>query len=441
MNKENKTRTSFFNKIFYNNKYLLLFSIILAVIIWAAVVMEFSPESEYVITSVPVKVSSDGTDAAATGLRPFGTEDLTVDVTIAGPRYSTKKSDITPDDFDIEAVVSNVTSVGEHELTLKYSVVDKRAPYEIKSISKQTVWVYFDNYTSEKVLPIELMGIPEGDLAKEGLYCEGVILSQNSVTVSGATSQINSLGEKIYASFDSSGMSFPLSETVNFDVNLVLQDANGKRLNYITIVDSADITGSIPVLEIKNTKTFVSFKNMPKSSGNSMPSNISYSITPEYVDVAAASDVLSSMSSFDIGVIDFKKIYPGTNTFIFKSDEITSAKIADESVSEFRVVVTVTDVTTARMSIPSNRASIKNVPDGYRATLVDSAYCIENVTFAGPSSTLENLISSDISVTVNMETLSQLNEGLNDVSATIVVNQNGVWACGEYTVKVNVEKS
>lgn len=437
---KNKNKTKFFNKVFYNNKYLLLFSVILAVIIWAAVVMEFSPESEYIINNVPVKVSSEGTDAAATGLRPFGTEDLTVDVTIVGPRYSTKISDISTEDFNVEAVVSNVTSVGEHELSLKYSIADKKAPYTIKSISKQTVWVYFDNYTSEKVLPIELMGIPEDNLAQEGLYCEGVILSQNNVTVSGATSQINSLGDKIYANFNSSGISFPLKQTVNFDVNLILQDANGKRLNYITVVDGKEITGSIPVLSVKNTPTSVSFKNVPKTSGNNMPSFISYSINPTEVNVAAAKDVLSSMSSIDVGVIDFRKIAPGSNVFVFNSEDITSAKIADESITEFTVTVNALNVTNIKMSIPSNRAEIKNIPDGYRASLEDESYCIEDAIFAGPSLSLEQLSASDVTVNVNMDNLTDLKAGKNEVPVTISINQNGVWSYGEYTVSVNVEK-
>lgn len=436
----NKSGTKFYNKIFYNNRYLLLFSIVLAVIIWASVVMEFSPESEFLISGVPVTVSSEGTDAAATGLKPFGTEDLTVDVTIAGPRYSTKISDISPEDFKVEAVVSNVTSVGEHELTLKYSVADKKAQYSIKSISKQSVWVYFDNYTKEKVLPIELMGIPQENLAQDGLYCEGVILSQNSVTVSGATSQINSLGDVIYASFDNSGINFPLNKTVNFDVNLILQDANGKRLNYITILDGTDITCSIPVMEIKEAPTSVSFKNVPKTSGNNMPSNISYIISPDAVQVAAASDVLSSMNTLDVGIIDFRDISPGSNTFTFKSTDITSAKIADDSVTEFKVEVYASNVTTANMSIPMDRATLKNIPDGYRASLTDESYCISNAAFVGPSATLEKLSPSDITVTVNVDSASQIKEGKIEAPATIVINQNGVWSYGEYTVSVNLEK-
>ena len=77
-----KKKLGFINKIFYNNKYLFVFSIILAIIIWISVVMEFSPETTYVISDVPVKVSTSVTSAGIAGLKPFGTEDIKVDVAV-----------------------------------------------------------------------------------------------------------------------------------------------------------------------------------------------------------------------------------------------------------------------------------------------------------------------------------------------------------------------
>ncbi|MBQ6625171.1 MAG: hypothetical protein IIX39_05075, partial [Clostridia bacterium] len=227
-----KKKLGFINKIFYNNKYLFVFSIILAIIIWVSVVMEFSPETTYVISDVPVKVSTSETSAGIAGLQPFGTEDLKVDVTISGPRYSIRTTDVSPDNFKVEAIISNVTSVGYHTLQLKASIVDKSATYTIKGVSKDSINVYFDNYTREKVLPLELKGVPQTNLAVEGTYCEGAVLSQNTITVSGATYQINELGDKIYATFDSSKLSFPLKETANFDVDILLQDENGNIFTY-----------------------------------------------------------------------------------------------------------------------------------------------------------------------------------------------------------------
>lgn len=432
-----KKKLGFINKIFYNNKYLFVFSIILAIIIWVSVVMEFSPETTYVISDVPVKVSTSETSAGIAGLKPFGTEDLKVDVTISGPRYSIRTTDVSSDNFKVEAIISNVTSVGYHTLQLKASIVDKSATYTIKSVSKDSINVYFDNYTREKVLPLELKGVPQTNLAVEGTYCEGAVLSQNTITVSGATYQINELGDKIYATFDSSKLSFPLKETANFDVDILLQDENGNKLQFVNIVDNVKITGTIPVLEIKNLDTSVSFKNVPKTSGISMPSNISYTISPSSVDAAAAKDVLGSMNMLDVGVIDFREVAAGTNIFTFKVEDITSAKVV-EDIEEFTVTVNASNVSSAVMSIPIKNAEITNVPSGYKASLVEKVYSIENVTFVGPLSTIENLDADDIKVTVDLNGISEVSEGNHNVNAIISINQNGVWAYGKYNVSVKL---
>ena len=432
-----KKKLGFINKIFYNNKYLFVFSIILAIIIWVSVVMEFSPETTNVISDVPVKVSTSETSAGIAGLKPFGTEDLKVDVTISGPRYSIRTTDVSPDNFKVEAIISNVTSVGYHTLQLKASIVDKSATYTIKGVSKDSINVYFDNYTREKVLPLELKGVPQTNLAVEGTYCEGAVLSQNTITVSGATYQINELGDKIYATFDSSKLSFPLKETANFDVDILLQDENGNKLQFVNIVDNVKITGTIPVLEIKNLDTSVSFKNVPKTSGISMPSNISYTISPSSVDAAAAKDVLGSMNMLDVGVIDFREVAAGTNIFTLKVEDITSAKVV-EDIEEFTVTVNASNVSSAVMSIPIKNAEITNVPSGYKASLVEKVYSIENVTFVGPLSTIENLDADDIKVTVDLNGISEVSEGNHNVNAIISINQNGVWAYGKYNVSVKL---
>ncbi|MBQ6624627.1 MAG: hypothetical protein IIX39_02280, partial [Clostridia bacterium] len=197
------------------------------------------------------------------------------------------------------------------------------------------------------------------------------------------------------------------------------------------------ITGTIPVLEIKNLDTSVSFKNVPKTSGISMPSNISYTISPSSVDVAAAKDVLGSMNMLDVGVIDFREVAAGTNIFTFKVEDITSAKVV-EDIEEFTVTVNASNVSSAVMSIPIKNAEITNVPSGYKASLVEKVYSIENVTFVGPLSTIENLDADDIKVTVDLNGISEVSEGNHNVNAIISINQNGVWAYGKYNVSVKL---
>ena len=436
-----KFRLSNLNKIFYNNRYLMVFSIVVAVIVWIAVVMEYSPETEYTISDVPVKVNVEDTSAELAGLHPFEADDYTVDLVIVGPRYSIRASDISKDDFNVSAVITDVTTVGEHVLDLKAVPVNKSANYSIESMSRNTVTVYFDNYTSEKVIPVELTGVPQDNLAVEGKYCDGAVLSQNTITVSGATSQINRLGEKVYATMGDENLSFPLEKTATFDAELLLKDSLGNDLRYINIDDGKKIVGTIPVLEMKTFKTNVSFKNTPVANAeNALPSNISYTITPSEVSVAAAEDVLNSMSVFDIGSIDFKDIPYNGGTFTFKTSDITSAKVVDKSIEEFTVTVKVENTSSTTVDIPSSNVKINNTPDGYTARVVASSYCIEDAVICGVTDSIEDFDVTKVNVDVDLGSVENLAEGRREVNAVLSVNQNGFWVYGKYSVLIELSK-
>ena len=61
--------------LFYNNRFLLVFSVVAAIVIWIVVAVEFSPETKVTIKNVPIKVLSTG--AKGSTLEPFGAENLT----------------------------------------------------------------------------------------------------------------------------------------------------------------------------------------------------------------------------------------------------------------------------------------------------------------------------------------------------------------------------
>ena len=57
-------------KLFYNNKFVFVFSVLAAFAIWAAVVLNLSPEDERVIENIKV-VIQDNVDESS-GLQIFG---------------------------------------------------------------------------------------------------------------------------------------------------------------------------------------------------------------------------------------------------------------------------------------------------------------------------------------------------------------------------------
>ena len=112
MSKSNRKVTD----IFFNNRALLIFSVVAAVIIWVIVAVEFSPETQITIRNVPVRVASTSlTDSMQ--LEPFGAENLTVDITVVGKRYIVEDDSLVKD-IDAFANTGSVSKAGTHRLNV-----------------------------------------------------------------------------------------------------------------------------------------------------------------------------------------------------------------------------------------------------------------------------------------------------------------------------------
>ena len=81
-NKKDKKTNFSLRKLIYNDKYLIIFSILAAVVVWIAASMNLSPETTKTIT-VPVNVDFSDSAAEHLGLKCYGDETFDVDVTIS----------------------------------------------------------------------------------------------------------------------------------------------------------------------------------------------------------------------------------------------------------------------------------------------------------------------------------------------------------------------
>ena len=100
-NKDKKANVKGLRSLLYNNKFVLLLSVILAFGIWIWVSIEKSPEVEVTISSVPVKIDMDNSVPAQLNLQIFGDNNYTVDVTVKGKKFIV--SALTADDFSVVA--------------------------------------------------------------------------------------------------------------------------------------------------------------------------------------------------------------------------------------------------------------------------------------------------------------------------------------------------
>ena len=135
-----------FQNLIYDNRIVLAFSLVTALIIWLVVAIQFSPEDDRVVEGVPVKIEVSN-NVMNLGLEMFGKTDYKVDVKVHGKRYEVAESVLSADDIVVTAKTNYVDSAGSHVLKLEVNAKDPQSmDYDIISVSRSSITVYFDYY-------------------------------------------------------------------------------------------------------------------------------------------------------------------------------------------------------------------------------------------------------------------------------------------------------
>ncbi len=434
-NQAKKRKQNFFHNLFYNNRYLAVFSFVCAVVVWIVVVMAFSPETTYKIEDVPVVINTENTTAEKLDLQPFTEKEYTVDVTVEGKRYSITQRDLSKEDISVNANLNYVDSVGAHSLQLIATKTDPNADYEIVSLSSEQIEVYFDAYKEVQV-DLKTEEIPE-NIVPAGYYVEGPVLSSDTVTVCGAATQINKLDkENIYAklSDEDKGKTKSLNKTSYFNAEIDLVDNYGNKISYIELKEDSPVVITVPVLKKAEFATSVDFSNTPENYSDFIES---IKISPETLNIGAAEDVISSMENVTVGTIDFSKIKSGKNVFKFKKEDFsTNLKVFDD-VEEVTVTVNVFEATSKKIEIDKSRISFTNVPDNCTVSLLNNFSSIKDVVLYGDKNSIESLDSDSVYAVVDMTGYSG-KTGRDTVKAKITVRNSNCWAYGTYKIQINV---
>lgn len=435
MKTNKQVKPGFFHNLFYNNKYLAVFSFVAAFVVWIVVVMAFSPETTYKIEDVPVVINTENTTAEKLDLQPFTEQDYTVDVTVEGKRYSITQRDLSPQDITVTANLNYVDSVGAHFLQLVPTKNDQNADYEIVALSSEQIEVYFDAY-KEVQIDLKTEEIPP-EIIPEGYYSDGPVLSSTSVTVCGAATQINKLDkENIYAkvSREEKDSTKTLEKTAYFNAVIDLVDNYGNKINYIKLKDETPVVITVPLMKKAEFATNVEFSNTPENYTDFIEG---IKISPDTLNIGAAEDVIASMENVVVGTIDFSKVKTGKNVFKFKKEEIAAnLKIFDE-IEEVTVTVNIFETTSKKVDIDKSRISFTNVPDNCTVSLVNNDSTIKGVVIYGAQASVETLNSDSVYAVVDMTGYNG-KTGRDTVTAKVTVQNPNCWAYGTYQIPINV---
>lgn len=399
-----------------NNKFIAILSVVLSIVIWMWIAIDKSPIESTVIKDVPVTIDLENSVPSQLGLEIFGQKDFTVDITVSGKKFVIQTLDASK--FTVNAQTNYVDGAGEKSLLLKAST---SADCDIVSISDEYIDVYFDTlaqkeFTVEPVVNTELESLVPDELML-GTY----VLSQNTVTVSGPSSEVNSVSS-VQAVVD---IDSQLSSTVTLNPEIVFKGS--RNTDYLSMsVDEKDITLTVPVLKVVTLETTVAFKNTPAAFINSP---LDFSVSPTELKVALPVETADEVKNVSVATIDFATISAGHNTYNFTTTDISDYSVLSD-VQQVRVVVDAYGYSSSTYSIPSENISLKNAPEGF--TCKTDGKQIENVRIIGTDEELQKLTNADVYAEVDLSGI-EIVEGNNTVELTVTVKgSDSCWCYGKY---------
>lgn len=421
--------------LIYDNRFVLVLSIVAAIIIWMIVAIQASPEDDRVIKDVPVKIEMSNT-VSNLGLEMFGNTEFTVDVKVHGKRYEVAESVLTKDDITVVAKTNYVDSTGSKTLKLEVSPTDpENANYEIISMSQDTVNVYFDYYKEgEYTLSPDIIYDYNGSsYVTGGLTGDTPVLSANTVKLSGPATEMNKI-QKVAARVT---LEKPLSATATLETEILPLSEYGGKLQYITVNDGiADITMTLFVYQQAELPTTVTFKNAPMSYISSQPE---FTCEPARLKVLMDAAALASLDELAVADIDFYQLKAGENKITVDLTRLTGVKSVTSGETKLTVTVNMKDVTSKTSTVDAANISFINVPNGYKAVVTQNE--IKSVEVTGPKSSLEKITADQLFAEVDLANIDPTATHGTALARAYVKGSTNCWVYGRYKVSYRLEKA
>ena len=407
-----------FNKLFQNDKFNLVFSFFVAVLIWLAVVITVSPQTTRVIQNV--KVTIDQNVPNQFGLKVFGNTEFTVDVTVTGKKYQISNANLSAEDIQVVALTGDVVKPGYYTLNLKGDYGTDNTSYKISSLSIKTIRVYFDTEI-EKSFPIESDITVNGssDIVEDGFSCGDINLSNSTVVISGPSAQVDKV-EKVVAKLE---LASKLTENMSTEVPLVMYDESGNsEFEFLTSeTDNIDVT--IPVLKLKELPAKVEFKNAPDALSLNP---LDYTVVPSKEDVYVLVSEYDTQTEYIVGSINFKELSPLSNVFTFNNESVGDG-------SKFTVTVDMKGYSHEYIRITSDKIKSTISSDSVRSV----SDLNKSIVVVGKEEDLKNITENMITIDVDLDSVVAEKGKTKTVPVRVNVDSPNCWVYGEYTVDVS----
>ncbi len=425
-NKPNKASKFSLNSLIYNDKYLVVVSLVLAVLVWIGTSLNMGTDENKTITvNVPIELGDQVAEQMGVQYYPLqDTVELTI--TLTGAKYVVGQ--ISQDDLNIKFDTSGVSRTGSQNVPIIVTNKSTYLDYTVSSVYPSSIECYFD-VNSTKSLDVDVYY--DNDNVADGYMFGTPVLSDDRIFVSGPKTYIDRI-ESAYVQMNF-GDADNLTEPVNQKCSILFKGTSIDT-NYIGIYSKADeteklsdISVTLPVLKLQALPVTTSFVGRPQNLPGGIV-DVKYSVSELKGGILDSAKITKA----DIGTIDFSKLDIGENTFSFEASNASGMAVIDDTVT-ITATVTVSD-SYEKFRIPVSSGNVKLEGLGKdkkaRVNSISQSY----VTVIAPKDS--QIKRSNLVLKCDMSDKKE--SGTYDLQVSIV-NDKTAWVYGSYSCSVTVE--
>lgn len=409
-----------------NNKILTaLLSVAVAIGLWFYVVTVVKPESTNTYYNIPVVLEGENILLNNRNLMIVGGKDTAITMELFGNRTDLDK--VNSGNITLIADLTKIYEAGEVELTYSHRfpgdvpsgalTVMSKSPSTIKLKVEERVSNFVD------VEPIYI-----GEMPDKNMYLvdtKKAELDTTRVQITGPKSVIEQI-DKATINVDLTG------QTEDFMVKdrITLRDKDGNPVDVSLVTTSVEeVTLTLPIRYFKYVP--LRPEDVIEGGGATQESS-SILYTPASIRVSGSKEVLSKMTSVEVGVIDLGKLTQAVElTFpILLADGLT----CESGETEATVKVSFPNLGTQELTVTNIQAL--NVPEGLECEIMAKE---QKVTVRGPKDVVARVKPTDLTVTIDF---SNAVAGTETYTPVITVDQTkcpGVGVIGEYSISATLQ--
>lgn len=438
----NNSKKSIIERIVFNNKALMVFSVIVAIFIWATVKINYAEETYRTLSDVKINIAST-VDESSELVAFVDEKELYCEVEVKGKSYDINSYSLTKDEIVVEASGTFVDSAGYKVLTLTAKTTEGgMSGFEITRISPSSISVYYDRKTTD-TFNVEAKLSNDLDSLVEGDYAVGQpVPSMNTIDVTGPATVLNRLS-KVYFTASIKDDALPLTASKNLPAKIAFDLENEDEAKYLICEginnESNPATVTVPVNVTKEVETGVKFVNQPAVFSEKVDG---VTVSPNKVKISYNPQDDEQYDKLFVGTIDFSKIYNKVNYFEFPIDEKLGVNIADKSLEKFDVSVDMSKMSRKTLDKAPTKVVFLNQDENYNYSIDFENSNLDEIMLIGPADSLKKITADDIQIEINVSSLGVNSRIIQKVKVSNISIQSDdiddCWVYGEYEAVISI---